>query len=170
MNGIFNKSLCVILATGLSSIALTADVVGKWSGKMTLNGSVLRKQLVEQSSKLSGENKKQIDNRIRMIDESIKVVEKAKVKLDLKKGGVAFIEFTRNREAEPEWCKWSVSGKKVKLIGFSGGGNKMTLDGSLGDSGKSILFDMSFLIAEQMKMQGLKSASKPKLTLIFKKL
>jgi hypothetical protein len=170
MKGILKKSICIILASGMTSIALTADLVGKWTGKMTLDGSAIKKQLREESAKLTGERKKQVENRIKIIDESIQIVEKTKIKMDIKKGGVAFIDFNRNGKSEPEWCKWSVKGKKVALTGFSGGGNAMmNLDGVVADAGKSLVFDMSSIMAQQMNAQGLKSAKKPKMTLTFRK-
>jgi hypothetical protein len=90
--------------------------------------------------------------------------------MDIKKGGVAFIEFTRNGKAEPEWCKWVMKGKKLSLNGFTGGGDStMSLEGEVLDNGKKIVFDMSFVIEKQMKSQGLKSSIKPKMTLTFRK-
>jgi hypothetical protein len=154
----------------LSAQSYSADLVGKWTGKMTLDGSTLKKQLREQSAKLTGEKKAQVENRIKMIDQSIQVVDKTKIRMDLKKGGVAFIEFNRNGKAEPEWCKWAMKGKKLALTGFSGGGDAtMTLEGVVSEASKTLTFDMSIIIAQQMNAQGLKSASKPKMTLTFKK-
>lgn len=164
------KLLCLFGAFASVASAHAADLAGKWTGKMALDGTTLKKQLKEQSAKLTGANKKRVEDRIKTIDESIQTVDKTKVKLDLKKGGVAFVEFNRNGKAEPEWCKWTVKGKKITLFGFSGQGNStMTLDGTIADSGKSLIFDMSSMIAQQMNSQGLKAASIPKLTLTFKK-
>ena len=170
MKGVLSKSIWVVATCVLSTTAFSIDLSGKWMGKMALDGTTLKKQLKEQSAKLTGATKKRVEDRIKTIDESIQTVDKTKVKLDLKKGGVAFVEFNRNGKAEPEWCKWTVKGKKITLFGFSGQGNStMTLDGTIADSGKSLIFDMSSMIAQQMNSQGLKAASIPKLTLTFKK-
>lgn len=170
MRRIFGKILTNVLVLAVAMLAFATDLSGKWTGKMTLDGSALKKKLQEQSAKLTGEKKKQVESRIKMIDQSIQIVDKTKIKLDIKKGGVAFIEFNRNGKPEPEWCKWVLKGKKVTLSGFTGGGDTlMTLDGVVGETAKTLTFDMSFVIQQQMKSQGLKSASSPKMTLTFQK-
>ncbi|MEI8283086.1 MAG: hypothetical protein WCG75_11825, partial [Armatimonadota bacterium] len=154
----------------LPTTAFSIDLSGKWTGKMALDGTALKKQLKEQSAKLTGKPKQQIDNRIKVIDQSIQFVDKTKIKLDLKKGGVAFVEFNRNGKSEPEWCKWKAQGKKITLSGFTGGGDSMTtLQGTIATGAKTIVFDMSYLIARQMNAQGLRASTKPKMTLTFKK-
>lgn len=170
MRGKSERILCLIGLFGLAMSAHAADISGKWTGKMSLDGSALKKQLKEQSAKLTGADKRRVEDRIKVIDESIQVVAKTKIKLDLKKGGIAYVEFIRNGKAEPEWCKWKVKGKKITLTGFSGGGDTiMALDGLIADAGKTLIVDMSPIMAHQMKSQGLKSALKPKMTLTFKK-
>ena len=167
----FNKITGILGLLCFCQISLAAEnLAGKWTGKMTLDGSVLKKELNAQLSKVTGERKKAVESRIHMIDESIKVVEKTEIKMDLKKGGKAFVELTRNGKKEPEWCKWKAKGKAIFLNGFSGGGDAtMALNGSITNSGKTLVFDMSPYFAGQMKSQGLRPAQKPKLTLTFKK-
>lgn len=170
MKGIICKPFWLGLTIAISAQCLSSDLVGKWSGKMTLDGSAIKKQLQEQSTKLTGEKKRLVESRLKLIDQSIQIVDKTKIRLDVKKGGVALIEFVRNGKAEPEWCKWKVKGKSLELSGFSGGGDAtMNLVGSIANSGKTLIFDMSFVIQQQMNLQGLKSSSKPKMTLTFKK-
>lgn len=170
MNGILRKSFFALTLCAISASALSANVIGKWTGKMTLDGSGLKKQLKEQSAKFSGERKKQVDDRLKLVDQSIQFIDKTKIRMDIKKGGIAFIEFNRNGKIEPEWCKWVVKGNKITLNGFTGGGDStMALEGDILNGGKKLLFDMSFIIAKQMNAQGLKSAQKPKMTLSFTK-
>jgi hypothetical protein len=170
MKGISYKPLWIGLTMVITTHCYSADLVGKWTGKMSLDGSAIKKQLQVKSAKLTGEKKKAVENRLKMIEQSIQIVDKTKIRMDVKKGGVAFIEFNRNGKAEPEWCKWKVKGKQLVLSGFTGGGDTMmNLEGSIADSGKTLIFDMSFVIQQQMAHQGLKSSSKPKMTLTFKK-
>ena len=167
----FNKITVILGPLCLFQTILAAEnLEGKWTGKMTLDGSVLKKELNAQLSKATGGRKNAIENRLHMIDDSIKVVEKTAVKMDLKKGGKAFVELTRNGKKEPEWCSWKAKGKAIFLNGFSGGGDAtMALTGTVTDAGKTLVFDMSPYFAGQMKAQGLRPAQKPKLTLTFRK-
>jgi hypothetical protein len=170
MKGILRKSLWIVATCALSTTAFSIDLSGKWTGKMVLDGSALVSQLKSQSQAATGNKKKQIESRLKTITESIQFVSKTKIRLELKKGGAAFIEFTRNDKPEPEWCKWVVSNKRIQLTGFSGGGDStMVLDGIVAEENKKLIFDMSFVIAKQMDAQGLKSKSKPKMTLTFTK-
>ncbi len=170
MKGVLTKSLWIVAASALSTTAFSTDLSGKWTGKMALDGTALKKQLKEQSANLTGKPKLQVENRMKIIDQSIQFVDKTKIKLDLKKGGVAFVEFNRNGKLEPEWCKWKSKGKKITLSGFTGGGDSMTtLQGTIAAGAKTLVFDMSYLIARQMSVQGLKASTKPKMTLTFKK-
>lgn len=170
MNKVFKKFGGVVFVAALAAQALPADLTGKWVGKMVLDGTAMKKHLQDLSGKATPEQKKQIANRIKLIDESIQFVDKTKIRLDLKKAGVAFIEFDRNGKKEPEWCKWILKAKKLTLNGFTGGGDAlMAMDGVVSNGEKTIVFDMSFVIEKQMSMQGLKSILKPKMTLTFQK-
>jgi hypothetical protein len=153
-----------------SGSACAATIAGKWTGRMALDGSHLKKQLKQQSAIATGNKKKQIESRIRTIDQSIQMVAKSVIKLDLQKGGIAMLDFMRNGKSDPERGRWVQKGRKLFLLGLTGGGDtKLSLNGAVTEGGKTLLFDMSSMMEHEMSAKGLKSTVKPKLTLSFKK-
>ena len=164
--------LILVLSTVIffATSALAAPVEGKWTGRMALDGSVMKQQLHKQLTTAIGGQKKQIEVRIRKIDESIQMVAKNVIKLGLQKNGVAVLDFMRNGKSDPEKGRWIQKGKKLFLLALTGGGDtKLNLNGSILDGGKTLIFDLSSMMEEEMKVQGLKPTVKPKLTLSLKK-
>lgn len=156
---------------GLAGNSIAANLPGKWTGKMKLDGTAYRNELVKRGKKLKGEEKKQLDQKIKLIDESIVSVGKTVIKLDIKKDGIAFIEFNRSGTKTPgEWCKWNLKGQNITLSGFSGMGDEtMVFSGKMIEGGKKIQFDASQIILKQLQAKGLKNNHPPKLTITFTK-
>ena len=165
------KRILLLAGAGLfASTAFAADISGKWTGRMSLDSTAIKRELQKESVHANPAQKKDIEDRIRKIDASVQMVAKNVVKMDLKKGGVVILDLMRNGKSDPERGRWSRKGSKLFLLNLTGGGDKrFEMKGVILNGDKTLFFDMSEMMVQEMKAKGLRSTVRPKLTLSFKK-
>ncbi|HLO97686.1 MAG TPA: hypothetical protein VK171_03735 [Fimbriimonas sp.] len=165
----FSRIILVASTAMLALNAFAADIVGKYTGKVTMDMSSARSAIQKQAAKLSGEQKKQVEAQLAMVDNVKKATEAMTLKLEIVKGGVAKISQTANGKSSTESGKWTVSGNTVKLFGFSGkSGGPKEMSGVVKNNGKVLFFDMSAEVKKQTaKMSPQQAALAPKVSISF---
>lgn len=164
-----SRTILVASTAMLALNAFAADIVGKYTGKVSMDMSAARSAVQKQAAKLTGEKKKQLESQLTMFDSVKKVTEAMTLKLELVKGGVAKISQTANGKSTTENGKWTLTGNKVKLFGFSGkSGGPKELNGVVKNNGKVLFFDMSAEVKKQTAAMGpAQAALAPKVSISF---
>ena len=150
------KLIFTSFVAALSMASFAASATGKWNGKITMDLSAIKKMIQQQAGKASEEKKKQVNMQMTMIDANEKAFAKAVVTMELKKDGTVSISQSMNGKTEKDSGKWTQSGNKVKMFGFSAkNGGPKEMNGVVGSTGKTLFFDLS----DEMKKQAIKKGA-----------
>lgn len=151
-----NKFILASFVAVLSVSSFAADATGKYSGKIMMDLSGVKAMLKQQAAKLSADKKKGLDGQIAAIDANEKAFAKAVIKMEMKKDHSLTISQSMSGKSETDSGKWSQTGNKVKLYGFSGkNGGPKEMNGVLNASGKVLTVDLS----NEMKQQAIKNGA-----------
>jgi hypothetical protein len=150
------KLIFATIATAISISALAADCTGKYNGKITMDLSGIKKMIQSKMASMPADKKAGVSQQLAMMDQTEKAFAKAVVKLELKKDHSVAITQSMNGKSESDSGKWSQTGNKVKMYGFSAkNGGPKEMSGILSTNGKSLVFDLS----EEMKKQAVKNGA-----------
>jgi hypothetical protein len=163
----------IILVASTAMLALNAfaaDVTGKYTGRISLDLSDVKKMIQGMAAKAPADKKGQMTSQLAMLDSAKKATEAMTLKLELKKGGVATIEQSQGKQTKKETGKWAVNGTKIRMFGFTGtSGGPKEFSGVVKDGGKTLFFDLSAEMQKQAAAGGAPKGTGGKLTLTFKR-
>jgi hypothetical protein len=162
-----------ILASFIAAFTVTAfaaDATGKYNGKVSMDLSSVKNMVRKEAAKLTGDKKKKVEGQIAMIEMQEKGFAKAVISLELKKDRSLSISQSMSGKSKSEAGKWSQSGNKVKMFGFSGkDGGPKEMNGVMSADGKSIIFDLSDEMKKQASKNGAPAGFAGKMVISFKR-
>lgn len=131
--------------------------------------SSVKKMLQQKSASLPANKKTQVTQQLAMMDQTEKMMAKQTISMELKKDGTVSISQAMGGKAETDKGKWTQSGNKVKMFGFSKGQGPKELSGVLSANGKSLIFDLSGEMNKEAAKKGAPAGSAGKMALNFTK-
>jgi hypothetical protein len=164
------KLILASFIAALSMSAFAADATGKYNGKVSMDLSSVKSMVRQQAAKLTGDKKKQVEGQIAMIEMQEKSFAKAVINLELKKDRSVAISQSMGGKNKSDAGKWSQSGNKVKMYGFSSkDGGPKEMSGVLSADGKSLIFDLSEEMKKQASKNGAPAGFAGKMVISFKR-
>jgi hypothetical protein len=162
-------TLGLFAALSISASAFAPNLTGNWKGKMSMDMAALKKKIEASSSKMSPEQKKQVQAQMSMAENMFKTMV---FDLNVKGDGTYTMKSPAGMgkgSGGLETGKWTLKGNTVTMTDNNAKAGMKVISGNLAKNGRTIVFDLSSVAKAEAAKRGGKGADVPPMLLTFTK-